>query len=108
MRFRGIVKIKLKKPFTADSGDVVDEVITCSDYPTVKIVLAGRKHKDGGLSLAEQIRVWCQLSANEIERLAWSDYEILIKHYETMFQTSEEAAETDSPKAPKKAQSQAA
>lgn len=90
------MKIKLKQPIKADNGEVTDELVTCSDYATTKIVLAGRKHSDPVLAQAEQIRVWCQLTQPEFDQLALLDYNAIVEKFDGIF--PREAAE-DGPKA---------
>ena len=94
------MKIKLTTGFDADNHERVYEVVTLCDYLSTKVVLAGRKHADAALSLAEQIRVWCQLTQAEFDRLeairagpGTSDYDTLIEKYMELFPKPEAVAE---------------
>lgn len=102
------MKIKLKRGYLADHGEVSHEVNTIADRVTVKPILAGYHYPEGSdLRVAEQVRVWAQLTASEFNRLDYEDYTDLLGSWIKLWGQDEDekkaksASESESTSSPK-------
>lgn len=97
------MKIKLKHGFRADNGEQAEDVRTLADLVTVEPILAGYHFPEGSdLRIAEQVRVWAQLSQSEFKRLSYEDYTDILGRWIALWSKGEDEKKAPTDSSPEK------